>query len=406
MSHPYAGADTFPANITLLDDGSDAPNMTNFMTPPTGLANRTAYTFKRVRSIDWQQSILPSLSTATLGPFASLCCAGYDSLSTKWVVAGIVQGGNGGLAWGYGDQSSWIGLPQPGGTTNTGGVYRSIIRGNEPSVSSKYLYASYVADASSHARIERVDTTGPTNSFTTNPSGSSTDIVDLQLATVPGVIVAAVSASSAGHSQLYYSSNSGSTWTAQSAITFSVAVPFWVIASNPSNQIVAIPVNGFRPTYLTSPDGSTWTSQSGLSVLGAADAVTSLCWADDGTGTGCWLLTTYNGQGLVYKSYDGFTWANVVTDLPAGIILQYMAYMSDARVLLAAVDESPTRIAYSLDGGQHWRRTPTQVPSPNTVSTVPTAQKLVAGPNQALYATGIAVVISNAIGDPGGMGLK
>lgn len=410
MSHPYAGADDFPASITLNDDGVDAPQFTNFNTPSEGLGDRTAYTFKRVRSLNWLPSYLPNPSNG--GPIVTVCAIGYDQLTQKWLIGGH-PGGEDFISTGYGDASGWVGLATVGGGLLASGTFRCIIRGNEPSLSpaSKYIYTPYVQPPNSKIQLMRIDTNASSASLVTSPIGAATTAVDCQMVSVSGVIVAAVSATVAAQSQLYFSSNSGSTWTAQSAITISSALSYWLLAVNPSNQIVAIPGLS-QPTYITSTNGTSWTAQAGLNGISAAETVTTLVWGDDGTGLGCWVLTTVgtgasSGVVKVYISYDGANWSTVTNDLPnipSGFF--YMGYISDARILVGMLDEGPpARVVYSLNGGAHWSSCRLEIPTVTTVSAYPTSFRLLGSPNQAAIVSGALLFLSTAIGDPGGVGL-
>ena len=279
------------------------------------------------------------------------------------------------------------------------------MRGFEPAIGSKYIYGAYVVPTGGGLKVQRVDTVGSVVSLTTSPAGSSTDIVACQLATVSGVIVAAVSSTSAGHSQLYYSSDSGATWTAQAAITFSSAVGFWILASSPGGQVVGIPCTA-RPNYVASANGTTWTAQAALTtLLGVTEAPTTLCWGDDGTGTGCWVLSTFDGTNTAfYRSYDGINWTAFASTWPHTLVADQMVNISDARILVALVDEAPARVVYSLDGGATWSGCRLEAPIVSVVSSLPTGHKLAAGPNQAAIACGALWIPSLAIGDPGGIG--
>lgn len=410
MAHPYAGADTFEASITLNDDGVDAPNFTNMNTPSEGLGDRTAYCFKRARSLNWLTSYLPNPSGG--GPITTVCCAGYDTLTSKWLIGGHPSGDDF-VATGYGDPSGWVALPTVTGGILASGVFKCIVRGNEPSLSpaSKYIYAPYIVGTSSVLHLVQINTAASSAAQATAPTGSATTVKDCQIVTIPGVIIAATSATAAAQSNVYFSTNSASSWTAQTALTISSAIAYWLIATNPSNQIVAIP-GQIQPTYITSTNGTTWTSQSGLTGLLSTEVVTALVWTDDGTGLGCWLLSTVDdgasaGTIRLHRSYDGVTWSSVTHDLPiVGSGIFYLSNMSDARILVGVFDESPARIVYSLNGGGHWATCRTEAPLPATVSGYPTNSKLISGPNQTALAAGALLFLSTAIGDPGGVGLQ
>ena len=100
MGTPYAGnQDDFPQNITILS-GSDLPNTTNFNTTSEGLADRTAYVFKRARSLNWLPSYMPVLT----GPILTLSCTAFDTLTLKWIVSGDPGGWPELMGTGYGDE--------------------------------------------------------------------------------------------------------------------------------------------------------------------------------------------------------------------------------------------------------------------------------------------------------------
>lgn len=354
-------------------------------------------------TLGWQPSQLPSIP-ASPGPYTTLACVGYDTLTQKWILGGNPGGSQSFLSAGYGDQSGWTAFPQPIPDLDSAGSFRSIIRGNEPGVSSKYLYGIYVTDAASHATLTRIDTTGPTAVMATSPAGSATNVLDCQLATVPGVVIASLGTTLAANSNTLYSTDHGATWTA--GFLPAIAVPGWLLQSNPANQVVAIPKLTSNPTYATSPDGTTWTTQAGLSVLGSTEVPRSLCWGDDGTGVGCWVLSTFSASTRLYRSYDGFTWTSITNDLPSGVALDSMVNVLGARVLVALVNETPlARVIYSLNGGAHWSSCRVEAPIVSTVSGVATSHKLTAGPNQVAIACGALLLLSSPIGTAGTIGL-
>lgn len=346
-------------------------------------------------------STLPVLGSP--GPYTTLASVAYDTLSQKWIVAGNPGAAQGFLATGYGDPSGWSLYPQPLSTLDSAGSYRGIIRGNEPSVSSKYVYAAYVNNAASHNTLTRIDTVGAAAIFATPPAGTATNVLDCQLATVPGVIIAALGTTLAANSNVLYSSDSATTWTA--GFLPGIAAPGWLLQSNPANQVVAIPKLTSRPTYATSPDGTTWTTQAGLSVLGSTEIPTSLCWGNDGTGVGCWVLSTFSVNTHMYLSYDGFNWASFAHDLPSGIPVDQMVNVSAAGVLVALLTETPlARVVYSVNGGSHWGSCRVEAPIVATVSTVPTNHKLIAGANQVAIACGALLLLSTSMGPAGTAG--
>lgn len=401
--HNYAGNPAnYPGTIPLVDDADlNPPTAANIDLTGQALADRSAFIFQRARTPNFQPSSSPSALFALLGALHAVC---WDTKDLRWLIGGQEPSGGGAVVAGRGDPNAWA--PSASGSSwgaMAGGSWTSLVRGNEPGISSKYYYGAYVTSGLFY--IGRADTVGVTHALATRPGGTG-GIGDVKLATRSGILVCAVGASGAGNSQVYYSANSGTSWTAQaSALVIATAIPSWLLASNPSGQVLAIPGIVGPPTYISSPDGTTWTARTGLSsvsggVIGGSELPTALIWGFDANLVGCWLLTTYDG-GLTgtYRSYDGVAWSKVTNSLPAGTPIGKLALMSDPLILLALVTETPiARVLYSLDGGATWRQTSTEVViSGGTVS-------LAAGPNQACIVTGGYIVPGIALGDPGGIG--
>lgn len=399
MSHQIAGNNAnFPVQITVGDDGVDSPFFSIFNTPHQGLADRTAWLGYRIRVPNFAPSSLPVASGMTGGGPSTVHAACWDWLRGKWVVGSNSTPGAPWLIEGRGDPSGWK-VAGPVLPSASGGLFVSIVRGNDPAVSSKYIYASYIVSPGA-CEIARMDTVGGTFGGVPTPPlaiQGATDISCALLLTRSGVVIAAIgSSTTTGHTQVYSSSNQGGTWTAQSALTISSHITTWIGATNPSGVVVVMPSTAGMSAYLRTVDGVTWTSPTINTTLAANETPQSIVWTVDNIGTGCFLMTTYNTATTLtatYRSYDGITWAVLVNNLPIPISLYNLSWVSDPNILLGAISESPLfRVLFSLDGGVTWEQTNLEM---NVVSGI---QFIAAGPAGAIVSAGQTLAPSLAQG--------
>lgn len=397
--HQYTdNPDNFPGQVTIVDD-SDAPNASNFNTPAENLGDRTAWLMKRLRTPNFFPGYALTISGAGPDSFQASC---WDPVSLRWIVGLLPTSATPQWMTGRGDPQTWIGLFSSALSGITGGTWLSLVRGIEPSVSSKYVYGAW--NTGTTYKLVRGDTVGGSWALAVMPS-AATDLTDMRLASRSGVVVAALGSSSAAHSQVYYSTDSGTTWSAQSStLSITAAIPNWLLRTTAAGGVMAVPGIAGPPAYLTSTDGVTWVAQTGLAgLVGATEVPSALAWGVDDKFQSCWVLATWDGTSArVYRSYDGATWTAVAT-VPSGVKVSQLVFVTDPMVLLGRVDPPAlgvryARVIYSVDGGVTWRQTSTEV-------LVGSAASLAAGPNQALVVGGNAyVTVGVALGDPGGIG--
>lgn len=406
MAHQIAGNNAnFPVQITVGDDGIDAPSYANFNTPLQGLADRTAWLGYRLRVPQFVPSYLPVPAGVTGGTLQTVQASCWDGVRGKWVV-GVNSAAVGNPAWlieGRGDPSGWKTI-LPALPAAAGGIFSGMVRGNEPSINSKYIYCSYIQGGA--GEIARGDTTALTLGGTpAQPAALSgaTDTTCALLLTRSGVVIAAIgSSTTTAHTQVYYTTNQGGTWTAQTALTISTHINTWIGAVSNAGVVVVMPSTAGMTAYIRSVDGVTWTSPTINTVLAGTETPQSIVWTVDNIGTGCFLMTTYNTATTLtatYRSYDGITWAVLVNNLPLTVSLYNLSWISDPNILLGTVADTPLfRTLFSLDGGATWEQTNLEL---NVVSGV---QFMTAGPAGALVVAGGTMAPSFLLGHTGLIG--
>ena len=327
-------------------------------------------------------AILATLGTAQFFPtytplasdFVAYQAVSYDPLACKWLVAGrapttgfvtLAAGrGVGGADW-----SAYA-------VTAIGtGVVTGVCRGIEPGTSpaNKYAYVAYWDTGSTAGFLERWDTSA--NTFSNIALPQTSNVNDIQVASVSGVVIVAVGDVSAGNSAVQYTTNSGGSFT--TVINPSVSVPTgWLVAQQSPGlpNVMVIPKNAGGsyngPTagldVNVTVDGTTWVHTVVSSLLASTEVPQSLCWGQDSTGAGCWILTTNNsGTPAVYRSYNGTSWTALTSNL-SSLQQQLWGMQAIGSLFVAQVKESGSaRLLFSYDGAVTWQCCNTANPAPS-----------------------------------------
>jgi hypothetical protein len=332
---------------------------------------------------------------------------GWDPISRKWMIGGnTLAGGTGDISIvvGRNEPTAWEPLLSSSSVSPYSGTPLQVCRGIEPGVSPANKYV-YLADLTSggDAVVIRADTNA--NAWAASfPAGVISDATDISILSVSGVVVAAVGAGSTD-SNVYYSTNSGGSWTAQTAASIANPIPIWLLAQSVigGGQILAIPgVASLGPGYLSSSNGTTWVSQAALPYAsGQTETATGLVYTTNDYGVPMWLLVTYTTISEVvytYNSFDGVNWTHFVNDLPS--IRPLVQLQAVGGVVVAMVDEgSPSRVVVSYNGGRNWVDGGIEINQGGSFDTA-------ASPNGVMIVTGSGYVPSLVYGSPGGVGFK
>ncbi|HEY5147929.1 MAG TPA: hypothetical protein VII82_14240, partial [Polyangiaceae bacterium] len=301
MPTPYSGNPaSFPGEVPIPAP-TDVPTALLFQTAFKGTIDRTAFLNRLALTPNFE----PSYSTIL--PLATFKTAAWDPTTLRWIVAGLTSGPLLQVSEGRGDENGWA---APGIACPDGGLSpTSVCRG----VGSSFSQNIYVASIATGNLVAVYDTIA--NSWATHSVlVSATDIVSMNLLALPGVLVCAMGSNvTPAHSNVFYSTDSGVTWTPQAATSPVVLVPKWIIAQQSigGGPVLCFPELLGLAGFLSSPDGITWTEVAGI-TLGANEGPTGLCYGADNQGIPCWTLATYDTSTpttKLYRSYDGLAFA-------------------------------------------------------------------------------------------------
>jgi hypothetical protein len=334
-------------------------------------------------------SIVMSTYTAT----------GWDWFTDKWLVGGQTISSLVGVVQGAGDPAAWVSLN--GASSGILGVVTDICRGAEIGVANRYVYA--VGITSGSPEVYRGDTQS-TSWFSNSIVGVSTSVTQLKVASLNSAVVTTIAAGS-GDSNVFYSTDHGATWTAQTAVVFPRAVLLWSLAqSSPgAGTLAAFPYDPGSGNFVLTTTGNTW-SNGNVPLLTGTEGISAACYTADRLNQTCLLVATSNtisGNTTFYRSYDSIHW-NVVlpTNFPAGLSLTGMAAVG--RMIVGLVNDvgggSLVRVVFSIDGGVTWSAC-TEVKAVGALSLGSAPS-----PNGFNLVTGIGVLPSIRFGLPGGFG--
>ena len=203
-----------------------------------------------------------------------------------------------------------------------------VVRSNDSSVQSKYVCVGLAH--SGVASIWQANSASGSSWVNTHTFGGSGTAETVSLASTPGVIVAAIGATTAGSmgvGGLFASGDNGTSWGTANVTLQSDS---WLLKPRTSalsnHRVLAIPsVAGsasgelFWWTYdYLSLHSTTITAGSQSALLGSTETPTALTWATDVAGNAQWILSTWTGsQTNIYAASDSatLTWHTVNDNL-------------------------------------------------------------------------------------------
>jgi len=189
---------------------------------------------------------------------------------------------------------------------------------------------------------------------------------DVQMATLGNVVVFAASyTDGTPSSDIYGSSNHGSTWFGSSGFPAAIA---WFLKSNGlpppgvggAGMLIAMPA--FEPQttfdYWISFDGLAWALQHFAALDGGVQKVMGLAWTRDALGP-CWIATVQvtTTTTAIYRSPDGIGWALVGPGPTAHRPQSELAGLPTGELVSMTVELTPSSAAeqlWSPDSGASW----------------------------------------------------
>lgn len=356
-------------------------------------------------AVEWRPGYFPDIVSATWSSIGAVC---WDPDQAKWILAGLVTAtSHVQIVWGRGgDLNGW----HAGSADSLGTNITYVCRGIEPATTppDKYIYVAGINAGAGD--IFRFDTNA--NVWQNFSLTDNANVTDCKVACISGVLDVFTGASSSADCHIKYSPNSLA--TLNNIFSFAIPVVGWLVAQTGVGfgRILAISTNangsnsvsGGLDVYTTT-DGVSYTHTNIASGIAAnvGETPTTLCWASDYAGFGCWLLSTWDGSTVrMYRAYNpGTTWRLLATNLVTlGSKLASMSAVG--KVITAVVFEHPAgRLLYSLDGGILWNLSDSDVI--NTSAVTPFLQ-MAQSPNGMIVVSDEIVLVSKTYGFVGGFG--
>lgn len=266
----------------------------------------------------------------------------WDPIENQWLIPAVAGTADANVYCSYdGLDEVWRPLDTPM-TTNT--TVTAISCGKDPDAVTYYM--GLVVPAG----LDIMKSTG--SGWSAALLDAAANYTDVQIASFGGYAIVATGHSSDNSKVNLITSNNqfGTHGTTNVGATVAKVLK-WLLRSNAS-LFVAAPYSGnggyATPFLYTSTDGHTFTLRP-LSFLPGTDTIVGLDYGRDALGA-CWIMAVVGGgNGRLYRSVDGITWALQTTLTTLGL-LQSIAAIGPVWVgVFSSSGTSPHSLVYSLD---------------------------------------------------------